>query len=556
MGADILRPVGPLRERLRESFGALREVYRNPSLRRLELAWVGSIIGTWAYSIALAVYAYRAGGAADVGLVGLIRWLPSAFAAPLASILGDRYPRVRVMLAADLVRAAGLGAMAASVAGQAPVEVVYGLASAVAVVHTAFQPAQQALLPSLARTPEELTAANVSSSTIESLGFCVGPALGGVLLAVSSVWVVFAVTASSFVWSALQLTGLLRAAEPPLRHAGTRLREEAAAGYRTIRHEPRLRLVIGLFSAQTLVNGAFTVLLAVSAFRLLDLGASGVGYLNSAVGVGGLMGGFISLLLVGQRRLATTFGIAIAGAGGPLFLLGVWPDTPVALVVFALIGLSIIVGDVSGYTLLQRSTPGEVLARVFGVLHSVFYATVALGAILAPVLIDLIGVRWALVATGALLPLLSVLARASLAELDEGPARTRELELLLSIPIFAPLPPPVVEHLASRLVPLRAPAGEEIVRRGEQGDRFYIVAVGEVEVLLEGEPRRREGPGSYFGEIALLRDVPRTATVRAATDVELYALDRDDFLAAVTGHAGSAQAAEAVVGSRLGISTV
>jgi MFS family permease len=548
--------VSRLRERLAESFGALREVYQNPRLRRLELAWTGSIIGMWAYSVALAVYAYHAGGASDVGLVALIRWLPSAFASPIAAILGDRYPRVRVMLAADVVRAGGLGAMAACAATGAPVEAVYALASAVAVFHTAFQPAQQALLPSLSRTPQELTAANVSSSTIESLGFCVGPALGGVLLAVSSVWVVFTVTATCFLWSALQLTGLLGAAEPPLRRVRTRLADEATAGFRIIRGDARLRLVVGLFSAQTLVNGAFTVLVAVSAFQLLHLGSSGVGYLNSAVGVGGLVGGFISLMLVGHRRLATTFGIAVAGAGGPLFLVGVWPTTGVALVVYALIGLSIIVGDVSGYTLLQRSTPGEVLARVFGVLHSVFYATVALGAILAPVLIHSIGIRWSLVAIGALLPVLSVLARASLAELDLAPSRVRELELLRSIPIFAPLAPPVLEHLAGRFVPVHASAGEAIVRQGERGDRFYVVAGGEIEIALDSGPPRVEGPGSYFGEIALLRDVPRTATVRARTDVELYALERDDFLAAVTGHAGSTEAADAVVGSRLGVAAI
>jgi MFS family permease len=545
-----------LRERLRESFRALREVYHNPSLRHLELAWAGSIIGTWAYSIALSVYAYRHGGASAVGLVGLIRWLPAAVAAPLAAVLGDRYPRAPVMLGADLLRAAGLAGMAICVFTHAPVEAVYALASAVAVTTTAFQPAQAALLPSLARTPQELTAANVSSSTLESLGFCVGPALGGILLAVSSVWVVFTVTACTFLWSALQLAPLLRMTEPPLRRERVSLLEEGAAGFRTIARDRRLRVVVGMFSAQTLVNGAFGVLITVSALELLDIGPSGVGYLNSAVGVGGILGGLLSLTLVGQRRLATTFGIAIAGTGAPLLLVGAFPRTGTALAVFGLIGLAIIVGDVSGFTLLQRSTPSDVLARVFGVLHSLFYATVAAGAILAPVLIGAVGVRWALVIVGSLLPLLSAITRAGLADLDSTPVYERELELLRSIPIFTPLSPPVLEHLASHLVPVRARAGEEIVRKGDPGDRFYIVADGEVEILLDEGPPRRQGPGSYFGEIALLRDVPRTATVRAATDAQLYALDREEFLGAVTGHAGSAQAAEAVVGSRLGISTV
>jgi MFS family permease len=548
--------VNGLREHLRDSSRALREVFRNRGLRHLQLAWAGSIIGTWAYTIALVVYAYRHGGASAVGLVGLIRWLPAAVASPLSAILGDRYPRVRVMLGADLLRVFGLGGMAVCVLTHAPVGVVYVLAAAVAVISTAFQPAQAALLPSLARTPEELTAANVSSSTIESLGLCAGPALGGLLLAVSTVWVVFVVTAGTFLWSALQLFPLLRSTEPPLAREETHLWNEATAGFRTILRNPRLRLLVGLFSAQTLVYGGFTVLVAVSALELLDLGSSAVGYLNAAVGVGGIVGGLVSLTVVGRRGLATTFGIALAGAGAPLLLVGAFPSTGTALAAFALVGLSIIVCDVSGFTLLQRGTPSEVLARVFGVLHSLFYATVAVGAVAAPLLIDAVGVRWALVIVGALLPVLSTVARAALGELDAAPTPTRQLELLRAIPIFSPLSPPVLEHLAARLTPVHAGAGEEIIRRGDHGDRFYVVGSGEVEVMLDGVPPRREGPGTYFGEIALLRDVPRTATVQAATDVELFALDRDDFLPAVTGHAGSSEAAEAVIGSRLGISTV
>jgi len=541
---------------MRESLRAMREVMQNRALRRLQLAWAGSIIGSWAYSIALVVYAYDHGGASAVGLIGLIRWIPAAVASPLAAVLGDRYPRVRVMLASDLLRAAGLAAMAASVLVHAPVAVVYLLASAVAVTTTAFQPAEAALLPSLARSPEELTAANVSSSTIESLGFCVGPALGGILLAVSSTWVVFVVTASTFLWSALMLTPLLRVTEPPLTRERPRLLDEATAGFRAIGRDPRLRLVVGLFSAQTLVNGAFGVLIAVSALQLLDLGPGGVGYLNAAVGVGGILGGLVSLALVGHRRLATTFGIAVAGTGAPLILLGGVPSTVAALVAFGLIGFANIICDVSGFTILQRGTPSDVLARVFGVLHSLFYVTVALGAVLAPVLIHSAGARWTLVAVGVLLPILAVLTHASLARLDAAPVDRERLDLLLKIPIFSPLSPPVLEQLAARLIPVHASAGEEIIRLGDHGDRFYLVKSGEVEVLLDDQPPRREGPGSYFGEIALLRDVPRTATVRAATDVELFALDRDHFIPAVTGHAASAEAAESVIGTRLGVSTV
>jgi MFS family permease len=548
--------VGRLREHLRDSFRALREVFRNRALRQLQLAWAGSIIGSWAYAVALVVYAYHQGGASAVALVAVIRWVPAAVASPLASILGDRYPRVRVMLCADLLRASALVAMAACVLTDAPAAIVYVLASITAVLATVFDPAQSALIPSLARTPEELTAANVSSSTLESLGFCVGPALGGILLTLTNVWVVFVVTAAAFLWSALMLAPLLRASEPPLTHERPHLLEQATAGFRAIGSDPRLRLVIGLFGAQTLVNGAFGVLVAVSAFQLLDLGSGGVGYLQSAVGVGGLIGGAVALALVGHRRLATTFGIAVAGTGGPLLLLGVLPRTGAALIAFGLVGFANIICDVSGFTILQRGTPSEVLSRVFGVLHSLVYATLALGAVLAPPLIDAVGVRWTLVIVGSLLPVLSLLTHTSLTRLDAEPGDPHRLRLLQAIPIFSPLSPPVLERLAARLTPVQAQGGEEIIREGDHGDRFYVVSSGEVDVLVDGRPLRREGEGSYFGEIALLRDVPRTATVRAATDVELYALDRDDFLPAVTGHAGSVQAAESVIGARLGMSTV
>ena len=202
-------------DQLRESLRALGDVFGNPGLRRLQFAWIGSVTGDWAYAIALGVFAYEAGGATAVGLVALLRFLPSAVVAPFAAVLADRYARQRVMLAADAIRAAALAGAAAVALAGGPVAVVYALAALVAVVSTAFQPAQAALIPTLARDPRELTAANVASSTIESVGSFVGPALGGLLLAVTSPGVVFAATAGAFVWSALNVARI--PATPPVR---------------------------------------------------------------------------------------------------------------------------------------------------------------------------------------------------------------------------------------------------------------------------------------------------------------------------------------------------
>jgi MFS family permease len=237
----------------------------------------------------------------------------------------------------------------------------------------------------------------------------------------------------------------------------------------------------------------------------------------------------------------------------PIALIGVWPHEAPALVLLAVLGVGNTLVDVAALTLLQRAAPDEVLARVFGVIESLLVAALGLGAILAPLLVSLFGIRGALLATGALLPVLTVFAWPRLARIDsEVTMPERELALLRRLPMFAPLPASTLEHLARSLRPLRVRAGEEIVREGAPGDRFYVLASGEADVSVGGRPASKLGPGDYFGEIALLREVPRTATVVARTNVELYSLDRDEFVAAVTGHPESREAADAVIGARLG----
>jgi MFS family permease len=541
------------RERLIESLRAVRAVFANPRLRRLELALAGSVTGEWAYAIALAVYAFDQGGAAAVGLVGLIRFLPSALAAPFAAVLGDRFSRVRVMVVSDVLRALAMVAAALAVFGDAPAGVVYALAGVVSVVSMAFRPAQAALLPSLATTPSELTAANVASTTIESIGSFAGPALGGLLLAATDAGTVFAATAGAFVWSAALVLGVesSRAEREDTEVSG--ILSEALAGFRAILGESRLRLVVALYAAQTLVAGALNVLIVVMALDLLDLGNSGPGFLNAAVGVGGLFGAVLALALVGRQRLAGDFGLGLLLWAVPIALIGVWPHEAPALVLLAVVGIGNTLVDVAALTLLQRAAPDEVLARVFGVIESLLVGAIGLGAILAPVLVSAFGADGALIATGAFLAVLAVASWPRLARIDaEVAVPGRELALLTNLPLFAPLPAATVEHLARSLQPVRVVAGEQIVREGEPGDRFYIVASGEVEVAADGKPLRTLGPGEHFGEIALLRAVPRTATVVARQDGELLTLDRDEFVAAVTGHPESREAADAVIGARLG----
>ena len=542
-----------LRRRFGESLRAFAAVFANDDLRRVELAWSGSVIGQWGYEVALAVFAYRAGGATAVGLVALVRLLPAAIVAPFAALLGDRFRRRRIMVATDLTRVCAMGGAAAAVFAGAPAAVVYSFAVLTALASTAFAPAQSALLPSLARSPEELTAANATSTTLESLGFFIGPALGGLLLAVTGVGAVFAVTAGLFLWSALVLVRIGADSRGDPSTEVDSIVREALAGFRAIVRERRLRLVVGLYGTQTLVAGIMRVMVVVTALRTLALGPSGVGFLNSANGVGALAGVLVLLGVITTGRLAGVFGLGILLWGVPLVVLGIWPSLPLALLCFGVLGVGNLLVDVAGLTLLQRTAPDEVRARVFGVLESVFLATIGIGAIIAPLLTSAFGPRGALIAAGGGLSVVVLLFWPRLGTID-APARVPESELALlrNIPIFAPLPPVTLEQLASLLSRVRVPAGDVVFRQGDHGDRFYVIAAGEVTVAPEERPPVTLGPGDYFGEIALLRDVPRTATVTAGTDAELYALERDAFIAAVTGHAPSAAAADAAIASYVG----
>jgi MFS family permease len=538
-----------LRGRAGEAATALGRSFRNPSLRRLQLAWLGSVIGHWSYVVALSVYAFDQGGAAAVGLVWVIRLIPAAVLSPVLATFADRFSRKRVMIVTDVVRAGLMVAAMALIATDAPAATVYAVAVAATVIGVVFRPAQAALLPQLARDPSELTAANVASSTIESVASFAGPALGGLLLAVTSTEVVFAVNAVSFLWSAALVLGIHVQGggrrEPGERHPG--FVSELTGGLGAIVHSPPVATVAALYGVQTVVAGAMNVLVVVLALDVLDAGEAGVGYLNSMIGVGGIAGGFVALVLATRRKLAADFGLGLALFGLPLVAVGLLTELPVALIAFVVLGIGNAMVDVTALTLLQRIVPNDVLGRVLGTLEGALLGAIGLGALLTPLLIDLVGTEATLVIAGGVLPVLALLAAGVLRRIDRTQAPPEHTELLRGVPIFAPLPEPVLEHLAAALEEVGHPAGATVITTGEPGDHFYVIEDGLVEI--EG---RSFGPGDSFGEIALLHDIPRTATVTAETDVILQALVRDEFLAAVTGHEPARAAADEVAAARLG----
>ena len=536
--------------RAAQAVSALGAVARNENIRRVELAWGAAIGAEWAHFVALGVYAYEQGGASAVGLAGLVRLLPAAAVAPFAASLGDRFRRERLLLAMSLLGAAALGGSAAAAfAGERVL--VFAFAAFVGLSSTLIRPALQALLPSLAKTPEELIASNGATSTIESVGTLVGPLVAGVLVAVASTGVVFVVgSAALFVAAAL----LARVAvEGRITFTASRddasPRRMAVAGFRAVKNEPNARLVVALVTAQAFVRGCLNVLIVVAVFRVLHGSAADVGYLTAAIGVGGLLGA-IGAMTLGGRRLAVPFGLALVFWGLPIALMAPRPYFAAAVVLLAIVGAANSVEDVAVFTLLQRIVPDELLTRVLGLLWGLAMGAVAIGSIVAPAVVAAVGPRVALILVGSILPVLTIAVYRRLVEIDQTVAPAPELDLLEDVPMFSPLSIAAKERMAASLVRVFVPSGEVVIRAGDAGDRFYIVDDGEFDIDAGGSHSTAHR-ADYFGEIALLRDVPRTATVAATVDSHLFALQRDDFLAAVTGHAVAHATGQAVAEARL-----
>ncbi len=551
-----------LRESVREATASLGEVFRNPNLRRLNLALAGSIVGDGAYAVGVSVYTYTRGGATAVGLLALVRYVSMALLAPFTSLLADKVERRRVMLTADVSRAALVVIAGLLIWQNGPPIAVYALAVMTSVAGTAFRPAQAAIVPLLANHPGELTACNVAASTIDGVGFFVGPAIGGALIALSGVTAVYIFDAVTFVWSAALVLALRHAvqqsaistpADPAMADGVTidavpeGLFAGLGDGFREIRGNRDIRLLVGVYCAQTVVAGASAVFGVAIALDLLDLGNSGVGLLDAALGVGGLIGGFVALLLATRGTLARDFGVGVLLWATPLLLIAAWPTLTSALIAMAVIGLANSVVDVNAFTILQRLVPDAVMGRVFGAMESAVVAGMGLGALLMPILIHTIGLRRGLVVLSLAVSAVAVLATAGLRRIDKVALAPAGLDLLGGVPMLGMLPERVLEQLARRSISMSVSAGQHVFNEGDSGDRFYVIESGSAEVTIRGDHIRSLASGDSFGEIALLRDIPRTATVVAIDDLVMRAIEREPFIAAVTGHGDASAEAEFVV---------
>jgi MFS family permease len=549
----------------------LRRVLANHDLRRVLFSYFAFHIaefGTW---VAILLYAYEATGPASVGVVALVQLIPAALAAAPAAALGDRYPRHRVLTAGYLFQAVAMLATAAAMLLDGPVLLVYAAATVAATAMVVTRPTQSALLPSLSRTPDELTAANGAAGVVEGMGVLVGPLIAALVLAGSSVGVVFLVAGGALVVAAITTIGLT---PRDARGAGASLSRPASdvtgvptgasagagddafwAGLWTVVGDPDARLVVGLLTAKMLVVGAADVLFVLLALDLLGMGEPGAGLLNAALGAGTILGGALAFGLVGRERLALVVAVGAVVWGVAMGAVGLTGIAALAPGLIVLGGAGLTIMEVSGRTMLQRSIRDEVLTRVFGIQEGLAMVALAIGSVLVSGLVQAIGLVQTVVVISALLPIVALVTWARLSAIDRrATPPVQALGLLRRTSLFRPLPPPQLEAVARRGTWLTVPAGTTLIREGDVGDRYYVISSGAAEVTVGGEPvRMMDGAGVGFGEIALLRDVPRTATVTATTECVLFAIDRAPFLAAVTGHPDALVAAHAEATARTAV---
>ncbi|HET7182004.1 MAG TPA: MFS transporter [Candidatus Limnocylindrales bacterium] len=536
-------------------------VLGNRSLARIELAFAAFNLADWVRWLAVVVFAFDHGGAAEAGLVALLQSFPAAVVAPFAASIGDRVSRPTMLRIGYTGQALLLALTAAAALAMDSVIAVYVFATLAAMATSLIRPANHSLVPEVTATPSELTAANVLSSWVEGLGGMAGPFLSGVLVDLSSPGVVIGlaaalVTASASLVLRLDTTPDATPASEPGAE-GTTLHlvpgeRSVLGGFVALRRLSAPRLMVLTFTAASFLAGAVNVLYVTLALNVLGTGASGAGALGSALGAGYLVGAALATTLVGRPRLSGAAVLGFTLFGVPLLLIAVAPTTVVAFASMLAAGAGHALYDVAVMTLLQRVSPRRFLSRIFGVVESGYVAAFGIGSALIAWLIVNLQLVPTLLLAGLWLPVVVIVVWRRLRSIDSRAVVAADrLALLRGLPLFASLRPQILERLARSTWPVHFEPGAVILRQGDVGDAFYIVKMGRVRYEVDGRVVGEGGPGANFGEIALLRDVPRTATVTAVTDVLAFALARGPFLEALTGSPARA-AAEQLATERLG----
>lgn len=536
----------------RSAVAAVREAFANDGIRRLGISWTIGIGADAALTIVMLVTVFNLGGVLAAGLLGAIRLIPAIALGMASGALIERFRGDRILALSGAVRTgtAILTALALGTAGttladhNALLAELFVLAAIAAAAAAPVRPTQITLMPAIARSPNELAAANTAWSTGEGLGALVGPAIAGILMSANLHAAVGAGAAIGFAVTAVIALGLRfeQAADAAGGSQGSRGRRfRFLDGLRAVRRSRVLSWTMVGTYGQVITRGLLNALVVVAAIDLLDMGQSGPGLLSAALGIGGLVGVVFAMSSQRSERLVRTEIIALVFWGLPLAAIGIAPLIPIAVAAMIVVGVANATYDVALFTILQRGSTNDDRAPILSVLEVVIGLGGITGSLLAPLLAFGLGPSGALIAGGAILPVIALLMERRIGRADQVVVVDEDLvRLLRGVPAFAALPLTAVERLAAGLVPFAAAAGTALMTQGEIGDSFEVIATGEIEVFVDGRPIHRLGHGAGVGEIALLRRGLRTATVVAIRDTTGYRVDAATFLAAVAGPAAAA----------------
>jgi MFS family permease len=528
----------------------LARVARTPGLRRVQLAFAAFAFSEHATWLAILVFALQHGGAREVGLIAVVQLLPGIVLAPFAAFAGDRFPPQRALAFGYAAQCASMAATATAMA-TGHTTLAYVAAACVATCVTFTRPVMGTFLPNVTHAPKDLVAANAVAGLIEQLGVFAGPLAAGGLMAVRSPTAVFTVTAAAVGCGAL-LVARLDTADSHPRDGGVDAGSVVGSvfgGFSTLAREHRLRLLVLLGVSAGLVKGVGDVVFVTFADLRLHGGSGQTGVIAAAYGVGAIAGATATTRLARSNRVDRQFLAAAVSSSLAMLVLAGAADLGLALVAFAFLGAGETMLQLTSSVTIQRQAPSAVLARIFGIVEGLMMAVIAIGSLLVATFTAWWSLGRAFAVLAAVLAVTVGLGVMRLRRLgDEPPIVDGEVvDRLLADPIFALLPAPTVERLARSADWARADPAAEVITQGDAGDCYYLVDDGTAEVSIDGATIRRVGPGDSFGEIALLRGVPRTATVTARSPMRLLMVERDDFLEAVTGHPASRRLAEATV---------
>ncbi len=527
------------------SLASYRRVFANPALARLLVGEFVSSIGDWLYLVALLVVVYNAGASPVVlGIVGAARIVPYILLSVPAGIAADRYDRRMILIGTDLARAVIMLALTGLALLDGPIIAIVALSLLAACFSAFFSPAIGSLIPTLVKDEGELGPANAAWSSLDNLAFIIGPAVGAILIGLGSIPLAFFLNAISFFVVAAVLWRLPRGAERR-REAGEHAAEETGPNFRESLR-PAIRPLSGLGIINLVdgfVSGGLAVLTVVIAIEVLGAGDAGTGWLNAAIGLGGLIGALLAGPMTLRRRLDLPLAVGGVTLGVGIILVGQSEVLLAAIAAMAVATAGMLVLEVVATTIFQREVPDAILGRTIGAMDTVTVTAYALGAFLAPILASITSPVVVLLGFGVAMITAAIIGTIVIGK-SEAPVADPGVERFVRLSLFDGLSPASLEQAARHLVRVRVSPGEVVVRQGDPADRFFHILEGSFEVTQTkdpgGAPRflRTLGPDEVFGEVGLLGGVPRTATVTAAGDGALLSLDGQRFLELVNAGPG------------------